>query len=92
MEEGCCFRLWIDELAPHSARRLQFIVLWNPCEMIGGSLVVAPSGFACQRFRNQVFHPFKASDSIGAFGLAPCGEQIRIVILFLLFVVILYNV
>lgn len=44
------------------------------------------------RFRNQVFHSFKASDSIGAFGLAPCGEQIRIVILFLLFVVILYNV
>jgi hypothetical protein len=45
-----------------------------------------------QRFRNQVFHSFKASDSIGAFGLARCGEQIRIVILFLLFVVILYNV
>jgi hypothetical protein len=45
-----------------------------------------------QRFRNQVFHPVKASDSIGAFGLASYGEQIRIEFLFLLFVDILYNV
>jgi hypothetical protein len=45
-----------------------------------------------QRFRNQVSHPVKASDSIGIFGLASYREQIRNAFLFLLLVAVLYNV